>query len=132
DTGISDTNRLLEQFGYGYDAAGNLSHRTMNALTESFNVNPLNELSTVTNSGTLTVAGTTTSQATNVTVNGQNASLYHDCTFAKDGFAVTNGLNSFTAIAKDSSGRTDTNSVTVNLPATNSFSYDLNGNLLSD
>jgi len=42
------------------------------------------------------------------------------------------GNNSFTAIAQDSYGRRDTNSITVNLPATNSYSYDLNGNLLSD
>ena len=35
-------------------------------------MNNLNELSTVTRNGTLTVAGTTTSQATNVTVNASN------------------------------------------------------------
>jgi len=83
------------------------------------------------NSGTLTVAGTTTSQDTNATVNGLTASLYADWTFAKDGFSMTNGNNSFTAIARDSYGRADTNTVTVNLPATNTFTYDLNGNFLS-
>ena len=34
------------------------------------------------------------------------------------GFTVTNGNNSFTAIASDNYGRRDTNSVSVNLPAT--------------
>ncbi|MBI3851947.1 MAG: RHS repeat-associated core domain-containing protein [Verrucomicrobia bacterium] len=126
------TNRLQEQLGYAYDAAHNLNCRTNNALVQAFNVNNLNELTTATNSGTLTVAGTTTSAATNVTVNSQTATLYLDNTFAKAGFTVTNGNNTYTAIAQDTYNRKDTNSITVNLPATNSYTYDLNGNLLSD
>jgi RHS repeat-associated protein len=126
------TNRLLEQLRYGYDAAHNLSKRTNNALVEYFNVNNLNELSTVTNSGTLTVEGTTGAPATNVTVNGGPAALYSDNTFAEAGFTVTNGNNSFTAIASDGLGRHSTNSVTAYMPATNSFTYDLSGNLLYD
>ena len=52
-------------------------------------------------------------------------------------FASTNqpwvsGNNTYTAIAKDAYGRRDTNSITVSLAGTNSYSYDLNGNLLSD
>jgi len=123
---------LHEQFGYAYDAAGNLNYRTNNALTQTFAVNNLNELSSVTRSGTLTMAGTTTSTATNVTVNSTNATLYNDKTFAKDGFTVTNGNNAYTAIAQDSYNRKDTNSVTFNLPATVNYVYDLNGNLTSD
>jgi RHS repeat-associated protein len=126
------TNRWQEQFGYAYDAAGNLNFRTNNALVQTFNVNSLNELTTITNAGKLTVAGTTTSPATNVTVNTSNAVLYADITFAATNFTIVNGNNTFTAIAKDSYGRRDTNSITVNLPGTNNFAYDLNGNLLSD
>jgi len=126
------TSRLQEQFGYAYDAAGNLNFRTNNALIQNFSVNNLNELSTVTRGGTLTVAGTTTSPATGVTVNSLVAALYGDSTFALGGFSLVDGNNSFTAIAQDSYGRKDTNSITVKLPATNSYSYDLNGNLLSD
>src|SRR5437867_3302681 len=48
------------------------------------------------------------------------------------GCTVTNGNNSFTAIASDNYGRRDTNSVSVNLPATVGYIYDLNGNLTSD
>ena len=33
------TNRWQEQFGYAYDAAGNLNFRTNNALLQTFNVN---------------------------------------------------------------------------------------------
>jgi YD repeat-containing protein len=76
------TNRWQEQLGYAYDAAGNLNTRTNNALIQSFGVNNLNELTMTTNSGKLTVAGTTTSAATNVTVNTSNAVLYADATFA--------------------------------------------------
>ena len=126
------TNRLQEQLGYAYDAAGNLNQRTNNALIETFNVNTLNELTTATNHGTLTVAGTTTVPATNVTVNGLAANHYADASFALGGFTVTNGVNGYTAIGWDAFGNVSTNGVTVNLPATNSYSYDLNGNLLSD
>jgi len=126
------TNRLLEQFGYAYDAAGNLSYRTNHNLTQAFVVNTLNELSNVTRSGTMTVAGTTSSSATNVTVNTSNAFLYVDNTFASSNQALANGSNTFAAIGKDTYGRIDTNTSVAYLPATLSYVYDLNGNLLSD
>jgi RHS repeat-associated protein len=126
------TNRLQEQLGYAYDAADNLNTRTNNALIQTFNVNSLNELTTATNTGTLTVAGTTTIPAAGVTVNGLAASHYADATFAKSGFTVTNGVNGYTAIGTDIAGNTATNSIAVNLAATNNYTYDLNGNLTSD
>ena len=43
-----------KQFGYAYDAAGNLQYRTNNALIQTFTVDPLNELTNVTRSGTRT------------------------------------------------------------------------------
>ena len=70
----SNIARLNEQLRYGFDPAGNLAYRTNNALIENFQVNALNELTANTNGGTLTVMGTTTSLATNVAVNGTNAS----------------------------------------------------------
>ncbi|MDB6068189.1 MAG: type secretion protein Rhs [Pedosphaera sp.] len=127
--------RLNEKFGYGYDAAQNLTSRTNNALVQSFGVNTLNELSTITrnSANALTVTGTTSSNATSVTINGSAANRYADYTFASStNFTLTNGNNSFTAIAADSAGRHDTNTVTVNLPASVGYTYDLNGNLLSD
>ena len=126
------TNRWQEQLGYAYDAAGNLNFRTNNTLLQNFNVNNLNELTTETNGGALTVAGTTTSPATNVTVNASNAVLYADSTFASTNQPWVNGTNTFTAIAKDSYGRVGTNTVTVALQATNNYNYDLNGNLTND
>jgi RHS repeat-associated protein len=126
--------RLHEQLNYSYDKAGNLSNRVQNLLTNYFNVNPLNELTTETNGGTLTVAGTTTSQATSVTVSGTGlsfgaATLYGDATWARPGAGFTSGNNSYTANATDSYGRSSSDTVSVNLPATNTFAYDLNGNL---
>ena len=112
--------------------AGNLNYRTNNTLLQNFNVNNLNELTTETNGGPLTVAGTTTSPATNVTVNTSNAVLYADSTFASPNQPWVSGNNTFTAIAKDNYGRVSTNSVTVSLQATNNYHYDLNGNLTND
>jgi RHS repeat-associated protein len=123
------TNRLNEQFGYAYDAAGNLNFRTNDALVQTFNVNSLNALTTVTRTTNQTVAGDTFGPATSVTVNGATATRYADNTFAKVNIALVNGSNTFTAIAQDSLGRLDTNIVSVYLPATNTFLYDLNGNL---
>ncbi len=120
---------MHRQMGYTYDAAGNLNWRTNNAFVQTFGVNSLNELTRVTRSGTLTVAGTTTSAATNVTVNALTATRYTDATFAREGFPLVDATTNFTAIAQDSYGRSDTNTVSVNLAASVAFVYDLNGNL---
>jgi YD repeat-containing protein len=76
------TDRLHEQMGYNYDAAGNLNYRTNNALTQTFGVNARNELTSMTRAGTYTVAGTTASGTTNLTVNYLDSSLYTDLMFA--------------------------------------------------
>ncbi len=67
------------------NAAHNLNCRTNNGFWEDFSVNPVNELTSMSRSTTnLTVAGTTTMPATNVTVSGTGvpspgtASLYAD------------------------------------------------------
>jgi RHS repeat-associated protein len=124
--------RLHEQFGYGYDAAGNLAIRTNNALVQTFGVDNLNQLSNATRTGTLTVAGATTLAATSVTVNGSNAIRYADLSFASTNHPVANGTNVFTAVAQNAAGKADTNTVTAWLPATANFVYDSNGNLISD
>ncbi len=124
--------RLHEKFGYAYDAAGNLFQRTNHLLVQTFNHNALNEIATVSRANTLTVARTTTSPATSVSVHGLAAALYGDNTFARDGWSLVDGENTFTAIAQDSYGRADTNTVIVNLPVSASFEYDSAGNLLND
>ena len=115
---------------------------------QSFGVNNLNELTTATRSGSFTVAGTATLPSgndpiwaapgvTNVTVSGTGlssgpAEIYGDGTWARTNATLANGANSYTATAKDTYNRTDSSTVSVSLPATNTFTYDLNGNLLSD
>ena len=46
--------------------------------------------------------------------------------------ALLSGNNTFAATGQDSYGRLDTNTVTVNLPASANYQYDANGNLTSD
>jgi RHS repeat-associated protein len=131
------TKRVQEQFHYVYDPAGNLKYRTNDTLVGFFNVNSLNELTTETNTGKTTVAGSTTSPATNVTVTGpagalKTATLYLDNTWAHSALAYNPGNNTFTAVAQDAYGRSDTNTSSVYLLSTNNFAYDANGNLLGD
>ena len=89
----------------------------------------MNELTTGTNGGRLTVMGTTSSQATSVSVNGANALLYGDATFAATNMPLT---TTYTAIAMDVYGRINTNTATVSLGTNVSFHYDRNGNLTND
>ena len=124
--------RLHEQLGYGYDAAGNLFQRTNNALVQTFNVNTIDELNTATRAGTYTAAGAASPPGTSVTVNGSAAALYADKTFAKDSLSLTDGWNTFTAMVQDGTGRAASNTVSANLPATVTFTYDGNGNLTGD
>jgi RHS repeat-associated protein len=127
--------RLQENLRYGYDSSNNLMARTNHALAQSFANNALNQVTSVTRSGTnFTVAGRTTMTASSgsVTVNGLAATRYEDSTFAREGFTLLNGTNTFTVVAEDTYVRKDTNVITANLPEWVNFTYDLNGNLLSD
>ena len=62
------------------------------ALVQNLQVNSLNELTINTNGGTLTVAGTTSSMATNVTVNGTNAIRYGSCHLCRHKHAANHDL----------------------------------------
>ncbi len=127
------TPRLQEQFRYYYyDGAGSLVYRSKNGVTNWFSYNNLNQLTTSIRASTMTVAGTASSLATNVTINGQQAELYADKTFALAGVSLVDGTNTFTAVARDGYGRTNADSVTLNLPVTTSYQYDANGNLTGD
>jgi RHS repeat-associated protein len=122
--------RYNEQLHYAFDPAGNLTYRTNNTIVKNFQVNNLNELTGMTNGGRLTVMGTTMSVASSVTVNGSNAQIYADATFAATNMPLT---TSYTTVASDSRGRHSTNSVTVSVVTNNAaFQYDGNGNLLYD
>lgn len=126
------TTRLNEQFGYVYDAAGNLSSRTNNTLTLTFNANSVNQITNSTRSGTLTAAGNTAQATTSVKVNGQNSALYGDNTFATTaGLNLANGANTFTTVVQYAT-KTLTNTVVSQLPTPVAYLYDANGNLTND
>jgi RHS repeat-associated protein len=103
-----------------------------NALVQTFTVNPLNEISNVTRTGTLTVSGALPAPASSVTVNGVAAQTNGDFTFASTNNTLANGTNTFTIIAKNAYNVAVTNTLSVTLPATVSFQYDANGNLTND
>jgi RHS repeat-associated protein len=129
--------RSQEQLRYVYDPAGNLAWRTNNALAQRFVLNNLNQVTSSSNSGTLTIAGTTTSPATNVSVWGTTlstgpAAKYVDNTWARSNVSLPNGNASYSASAQDTQGRSDTNTITLNLPTLVSYQYDANGNLTND
>ena len=128
---------------YGLNMEWNLNERTNNGLVQSFAVNDVNELSSAGWSGTLTVAGTAgefsgnaphynNPGVTNVMVNGNSANIYEDGSFAADGFTPSSGPHTYTAVGKDNIGRLSTNSVTVNVSSSSTYTYDSNGNLTSD
>src|ERR1041385_6258811 len=110
---------------------------TNNGLVENFSANNLNELTTAGRSGTLTVAGSFDGSPTSVTVSGTGlssgaANVYSDGTWDRAGATLANGANSYSVAATDSLGRNASDSVSLNLPVTNFFVYDSNGNLLTD
>lgn len=131
------TLRGHERFDYSYDAAGNLSNKYVAVHLSEFRVNALNQLTNLARSGNLSVAGVYSPGATNVTLahNGNpatNATRWADYTFGRGGYALADGTNTFTAVAKDEYGRGDTNTCLVYLPASISYAYDANGNLTYD
>jgi len=107
-----------------------LSYRTNNALIHTFSLTAANTIGQISRSGTLTGAGFTTATPTNVTVNSQSAAIYSDNTFAKDGLTLTDGTNTFTAVAQDALGRSATVTNSVYLPALVGLTYNTNGNLI--
>jgi len=133
------TLRLQEQFGYAYDKGWNLNYRTNNDLTETFAANAANELTRISRTNTMMVGGSvgSTYGPISVTASGTGlssgaANVYADGTWARAGASPVSGQNSYTATATDGYSRSSQDSVTVTLLGTNSYTYDANGNLLSD
>jgi len=122
----------LEQFAYAYDAAGNLTRRVKNTLTNAFTPDALNQLSTASRTGTLAVGGYTTTNVCAVAVNGLAATLYGYNTYEVAGIPLVDGTNTLTAIAQDGYWRRNTNTVTAYWPATATCQNDLNGSLVWD
>jgi len=122
-------------FSYGYDSVGNLSNRVQNLLTNVFQVNALNQLTSVVrtnNSATLAGVSSSTAAGINISINGaapQGVTQYADNTFERSGVTLADGTNTFVAVGHDGAGNWDTNTVSAYLPVAVTFLYDLNGNL---
>jgi YD repeat-containing protein len=85
----------------------------------------------------LTVSGQTApptaAGASSVTVNGSSATLYSDRTYAKSGVSFSTGINTFAALATQTgTGTQSTATSTINIPGSEPFGYDLDGNLIGD
>jgi RHS repeat-associated protein len=65
-------------------------------------------------------------------VNSLTADRYADNSFSRTNLTLVSGNNTFTAVGKDNFGRQDSQSITVNLPSTVTYTYDGNGNLTYD
>jgi RHS repeat-associated protein len=126
-----DANNALitaQRVSYGYDGAGNLNFRTNDLAVRNFVTDKLNQLTNLNFISPLTVSGVTTTNATNVTVNGIAATLNADGTYAAT-VPVGGTTNSLTAIGYERFGRRATNTANV---ATKTLQYDANGNMLFD
>src|SRR6266705_3775947 len=94
----------------------------------------VNQFSSVVRTGALTVAGSVTGAVATLGVNGTNAAIYSDSTFATiSGLTLHDGNNMFVTAGSNAVGELVLSTVTTSrLPVSVSFSYDANGNLLSD
>ncbi|MBN2559739.1 MAG: RHS repeat-associated core domain-containing protein, partial [Phycisphaerae bacterium] len=131
----ASTARPSDNAFYLYDKAGNPLRRTEMGLTADYTFNGLNQFTSGTWTGKLTVAGEANYAAGTVTVNGVVGQLFSDRSFEASNVTVSVGSNLLTAIytgpAFTNTAMTATSkvSVTVGNPV---FGYDANGNLTND
>ena len=126
------TSAVLHQYAYLYDAAGNRTSEQIDGSVVGSSYNNLNQLTAENGGGKMVFSGSLSEPAV-VTVAGNPAtSGYYSTNFT--GIApVTAGTNNVPIVAHDVNGNTGTNTYQVVVPpASSGYSYDLNGNLLSD
>ena len=128
------TPRLNEQLGYGYDASHNLAVRTNATLIQTFTSDSRNQLASVVRNGTLTSAGSVVGAVATLGVNGKQAAIYGDKTFATtEGITLANGTNVFVTTGSNAAGALVISTLEkAVLPVTVNCTYDLNGNITSD
>lgn len=132
------TGSVVEREVWGLDMSGNWLSRSLSgsSVVETRTVNTMNRLTQIGGSGTTVVEGRTNEFA-DVTVNGQPAHISPDP--ASGGYRfrksvpVVVGSNTVVISATDQDAQNTTETWQFTAPATiRSFSYDSNGNTLSD
>jgi len=131
---VTDTvsGATLHQYAYLYDAVGNRTSEQIDGNVTGSTYNHLNQLTGQNAGGPMVFSGNTGSVPSMVTVAGNAATSAYSTNFS--GMAnVTQGTNSVSVVAHDVNSNFSTNNYQVVIPpASGSFTYDLNGNLLTD
>ena len=124
---------VLAQYGYAYDKADNRTTERRNETVSTGSFNNVNELTALSGGGVVDFAGTTTEEAA-VTVGGQAAQTSLVGTRFEKAVSLPAGTNTVTVAAVDPSGNTNSKNyrVVVAGGAGQSFTYDANGNMMSD
>jgi len=122
---------VLQRFAYAYDLGGN---RTVEQIDDAITLSAYDNLNRLTNQapgGPMVIAGSLNEPGT-VTISGVPVAIDASNNF-RGTVATTTGTNTFTIVAKDSSGNTTTQQYEVELSgASKTFSYDPNGNVTDD
>jgi RHS repeat-associated protein len=129
------TGRASDVASYAYDKAGNPTSRKELGITSAYAFNNLNQFTSGSWTGALTVIGEMNYAAGTVTVNSVTAKLFPDRVFEATNITVSAGTNTLTAVyhgpAFTNSQTVATNTSTV-IMATPVFGYDAKGNLTND
>jgi RHS repeat-associated protein len=122
---------VIQRYAYAYDPAGN---RTVEQIDDAITLSAydnLNRLTSQAPGGAMVIAGSLNEPGT-VTISGVPAVLDANNNF-RGTVPTTSGTNTFTIVAKDATGNTTTQTYEVALSgSTKTFTYDANGNTLSD
>ena len=128
---LSGTGSVTNLYAYSYDGAGNRISAQNNFSISSSMVNDLNQLTSSSGSGTMLFSGTLVDPAV-VTIDGNPASSTSLLGFSGTA-AVATGTNVVTLTATDQFSQSATQRYQVVVPSVSgTYTYDLNGNLVSD
>lgn len=129
------TARASDAVSYAYDRAGNPTSRKELGITSAYSFNNLNQFTSGSWTGNLTVVGEVNYAAGTVTVNSVTAKLFPDRVFEATNVTVSAGTNVLTAVyhgpafTNTQMVATNTSTVIVGNPV---FGYDARGNLTND
>ena len=134
---VTNLTSITQRHSYQYDKAGNRSSEQSGSAVSSALHNNANQITNATNGGKILVSGNTNEPA-KVKVNGQAATITAPPENLYQAWVqVTPGPNTLTIEATDYAAptpnvRTKSWSLNITSPPARSFSYDTNGNTLSD